>query len=144
METSGSVPAALSPANRDSRRKKRRRWRRRVLVPPPAVPAACLAAFAILESEPDRIERLWSNRRRFVDNLTAAGFSTGSSETPIVPIMVGEARDAFEFSRRLFEAAGEPKALWVVPGAGHVDALTRVGNRATLLAFLGRWPAERP
>ena len=71
---------------------------------PPAVPAACLAAFDILESEPERIERLWSNRQRFVENLTSAGFSTGTSETPIVPIMVGEARDAFEFSRRLFES----------------------------------------
>lgn len=71
---------------------------------PPAVPAACMAAFDILESEPDRIERLWRNRKRFVGNLTSAGFSVGGSETPIVPIMVGEAKDAFEFSRQLFES----------------------------------------
>jgi glycine C-acetyltransferase len=71
---------------------------------PPGVAAACLAAFDILESEPERVDRLWRNRRRFVQNLEAAGFSTGGSETPIVPIMVGEARDAFGFSRNLFEA----------------------------------------
>lgn len=71
---------------------------------PPAVPAACLAAFDILEQEPDRIETLWSNTRRFREALHSAGFSTGASETPIIPIMVGDAAKAFEFSRRLFDA----------------------------------------
>ena len=70
---------------------------------PPAVAAACLAAFDILEQEPDRIEMLWSNTRRFQAGLNAAGFSTGNSETPITPIMVGDAAKAFEFSRLLFE-----------------------------------------
>ncbi len=70
---------------------------------PPAVAAACLAAFDILEQEPDRIEMLWSNTRRFQAGLKAAGFSTGNSETPITPIMVGDAAKAFEFSRLLFE-----------------------------------------
>ncbi|MGH9612803.1 MAG: aminotransferase class I/II-fold pyridoxal phosphate-dependent enzyme, partial [Bryobacteraceae bacterium] len=70
---------------------------------PPAVAAACLAAFDILEREPERIERLWSNTRRFKKALQDAGFDTGSSETPITPIMVGEASKAHEFSRKLFE-----------------------------------------
>ena len=70
---------------------------------PPAVAAACLAAFDILENEPERIERLWSNTRRFQAGLRDAGFSTGASETPITPIMVGDAAKAFEFSRVLFE-----------------------------------------
>jgi glycine C-acetyltransferase len=70
---------------------------------PPAVAAACLAAFDILESEPERIEALWANTRRFKAALKNAGFDTGASETPITPIMVGEAKTAHEFSRRLFE-----------------------------------------
>src|SRR6185437_11074748 len=70
---------------------------------PPAVAAACLAAFDILEREPERIEGLWSNTRRFKKLLQEAGFDTGSSETPITPIMVGDASKAHEFSRKLFE-----------------------------------------
>lgn len=71
---------------------------------PPAVTAACLAAFDILENEPERIDALWRNTRYYQQALQAAGFSTGQSSTPITPIMVGEAKTAFEFSRNLFEA----------------------------------------
>jgi glycine C-acetyltransferase len=70
---------------------------------PPAVAAACLAAFDVLESEPERIERLWSNTKRFQAALKRAGFDTGASETPITPIMVGEADLAMRYSDRLFE-----------------------------------------
>jgi glycine C-acetyltransferase len=70
---------------------------------PPSVAASCIAAFDILESEPERIERLWENTRYFKEQLNAAGFNTGDSETPITPIMVGEAKKAHEFSRSLFE-----------------------------------------
>jgi glycine C-acetyltransferase len=71
---------------------------------PPAVAAACLAAFDILEQEPERIEALWENTRYFKAGLAAAGFQTGVSETPITPVMVGEAAAAHAFSRALFEA----------------------------------------
>ena len=71
---------------------------------PPAVAAACLAAFDVLEQEPERIENLWKNTRYFQSALRSAGFNTGASETPITPILVGEAKTAFEFSRQLFEA----------------------------------------
>jgi len=70
---------------------------------PPAVAAACLAAFDVLEQEPERIERLWSNTRRFKEGLKRLGFDTGLSETPITPILVGEADLAMRFSDRLFE-----------------------------------------
>jgi glycine C-acetyltransferase len=70
---------------------------------PPAVAAACLAAFDILESEPERIEKLWENTRYFKKLLEAAGFNTGDSETPITPIIVGEAKTAHAFSGALFE-----------------------------------------
>jgi glycine C-acetyltransferase len=68
------------------------------------VAAACLAAFRILEEEPQRVERLWSNTRYFKKQLVEGGLDTGMSETPIVPVMVGEAAEAHEYSRRLFAA----------------------------------------
>ena len=70
---------------------------------PPSVAASCIAAFDILDNEPERIENLWNNTRYFKAELNRAGFNTGDSETPITPVMVGEAKTAHEFSRRLFE-----------------------------------------
>jgi glycine C-acetyltransferase len=71
---------------------------------PPAVAAACLAAFDVLEQEPERIITLWENTKYFKHGLNAAGFNTGISETPITPVIVGEAKQAHELSRQLFEA----------------------------------------
>ena len=70
---------------------------------PPAVAAACLAAFDVLEEEAERIERLWENTRYFKQGLKNAGFETGMSETPITPVMVGDAALAHQLSRELFE-----------------------------------------
>jgi glycine C-acetyltransferase len=70
---------------------------------PPAVAAACMAAFEVLEQEPERIERLWSNTNRFRAGLKRLGFDTGMSETPIIPILVGEADRAMRLSDRAFE-----------------------------------------
>jgi glycine C-acetyltransferase len=70
---------------------------------PPAVAASCLAAFDVLEQEPERIDRLWDNTRYFKKGLTEAGFNTGISETPITPIIVGEAALAHQLSRELFQ-----------------------------------------
>ena len=70
---------------------------------PPAVAAACMAAFDVLEEEPERIQKLWDNTRYFKEGLTAAGFNTGVSETPITPVIVGEARTAHALSAALFE-----------------------------------------
>src|SRR5579863_2999590 len=71
---------------------------------PPSVAATCLAAFEVLEEEPQLIEALWANTRFFKEGLKRAGFNTGASETPITPVMVGDAALAHEFSRRLFQA----------------------------------------
>jgi glycine C-acetyltransferase len=75
---------------------------------PPSVAASCIAAFDILETEPERIERLWSNTRYFQEQLTHAGFDIGGrttpkSETPITPVIIGDGRKTMEFSRALFE-----------------------------------------
>jgi len=70
---------------------------------PPSVAATCIAAFEVLEDEPQLIEKLWSNTRFFKAGLKKLGFNTGLSETPITPIMVGDAALAHEFSRQLFQ-----------------------------------------
>ena len=71
---------------------------------PPSVTATCQAAFELLDSEAgDRlIKKLWSNTKFFKRKLKKLGFNTGKSETPITPIMVGDAEKAFQFSRELF------------------------------------------
>ena len=70
---------------------------------PPAVAAACIAAIDILEQEPERIERLWDNTRFFKKGLDELGFDTGVSETPITPVIAGEASRAQQLGARLFE-----------------------------------------
>lgn len=69
---------------------------------PPSVAASCLAAFEVLEEEPQLIDRLWANTRFFKAGLKRLGFDTGSSETPITPVIVGDAALAHQFSRDLF------------------------------------------
>ena len=76
---------------------------------PPSVAATCIAAFDILENEPDRIARLWSNTDYFKSQLAGAGFDIGgrttpASETPITPIILGDGRKTMDFSRALFDA----------------------------------------
>lgn len=73
---------------------------------PPATAASCQAAFMLLDSpEGERlVKKLWANTKFFKRQLKKHGFKFGTSETPIVPIHVGEAKKAFEFSRKLFDA----------------------------------------
>ncbi len=75
---------------------------------PPSVAATCIAAFDILENEPERIDRLWANTRYFKDQLSSAGFDIGgvttpASETPIIPILIGDGRTTMDFSKALFQ-----------------------------------------
>ena len=76
---------------------------------PPSVTATCIAAFDLLESDPDRIKRLWENTRYFKSELGRLGFDIGgkttpASETPITPIIIGDGRLTMDFSRALFDA----------------------------------------
>jgi glycine C-acetyltransferase len=66
--------------------------------------AANLAAVEILQSGDDLVQKLWSNGRYLKRELSALGFNTGKSETPITPVIIGEAQDAKTFSAKLFEA----------------------------------------
>jgi glycine C-acetyltransferase len=65
--------------------------------------AACLAAVDLLEESTELVDRLWSNAKYFKEEMRKLGFDTGVSETPITPVMLGEAPLAQQFSRELFE-----------------------------------------
>lgn len=70
---------------------------------PPAVTAAAMAAFDLLVEEPQLLEQLWANTRYFREAIQALGFNTGCTETPIIPVIVGNGAKAMLFSDRLFE-----------------------------------------
>ncbi len=75
---------------------------------PPAVAASCIAAFDVLENEPELIEQLWTNTRFFKKELGLLGFNIGgvttpASETPITPIIIGDGRATMDFSKAIFE-----------------------------------------
>ncbi len=65
--------------------------------------AACLEAVRILEESTKNVDMLWSNAKIFKNGMKELGFDTGNTETPIVPVMLGEASLAQDFSRRLFD-----------------------------------------
>jgi glycine C-acetyltransferase len=75
---------------------------------PPSVAATCIAAFEVLEDEPERIDKLWENTRFWKKELGLLGFDIGgkatpASETPITPIILGDGKLTMDFSRELFE-----------------------------------------
>jgi glycine C-acetyltransferase len=70
---------------------------------PPSVVATCIAAIDLLEQDTSLVDRLWGNTHYFKRGLEQLGFNTGSSETPITPVIVGEGALAMRFSDRLFE-----------------------------------------
>ncbi|MFZ5904840.1 MAG: glycine C-acetyltransferase [Chloroflexota bacterium] len=65
--------------------------------------AACLAAIDLLEESTELVDKLWDNAKYFKAEMKKLGFDTGMSETPITPVMLGEAPLAQQFSRELFE-----------------------------------------
>lgn len=102
---------------------------------PPAVAASLIAALDLVERTPELIVRLWANTRKMKAAMTEAGLDTMGSETPITPILIGEAEVAFEFSRRLFSrgvfagALGFPTVprgkarIRTIVSAAHTDAM---------------------
>lgn len=70
---------------------------------PPAAIAAVQAALEVIETEPEIRERLWDNTRFLMDNVVALGFDTGPTESPVVPIIVGEDVLTALYWKRLFD-----------------------------------------
>jgi 8-amino-7-oxononanoate synthase len=71
--------------------------------PPPASMAAALKALELIEREPDRRKRLWEITHFMKKELAGIGYDTGSSASPVIPIVVGEDMDAFTMTTRLQE-----------------------------------------
>ena len=98
--------------------------------PPPASVAAVLAALDIIESEPERRDRLWENTRFMMTSLRAMGFDCGNSATPVIPIVVGSDELAFKMAKRLDDEGVFVNAV-VSPGSPPGRALIRTSYMAT-------------
>ena len=70
---------------------------------PPASLAGVLAALDVMRDEPERRARLWQNTRAVAEGLTALGFDIGGSQTPIIPVLVGDMWKTVGFWRMLFD-----------------------------------------
>jgi 8-amino-7-oxononanoate synthase len=98
--------------------------------PPPASVAAVSAALDIIDNEPDRIEMLWKNTRKMLAGFKSLGFRIGPSETPIIPVIVGENEKAFTMGMMLQEE-GVFANVAVSPAVPEGKALIRTSYMAT-------------
>jgi len=104
----------------------------------PADTAACLAAVDILERSTDLVNKLWDNAETFKKGMKDLGFDTGQTETPIVPVMLGEVGLAKEFSAKLFEAGVFAMALGfptVPPGTARIRVMNTAAHSREDLDF---------
>ena len=126
---------------------------------PPSVAATCIAAFDVLESEPQLMQQLWENTRFWKKELGLLGFDIGgkttpASETPITPIIIGDGRLTMEFSRELFKdgvlgtgiafptvAEGKARIRTIMTATHTRDELTRalevLGRAGKRMGILG-------
>ena len=98
--------------------------------PPPASVASVSAALDIIDEEPDRRERLWKNTHKMLSGLKGLGFDTGNSETPVVPVIVGEDRQALTMARMIHDL-GIFANVVVSPAVPNGMALIRTSYMAT-------------
>jgi glycine C-acetyltransferase len=101
---------------------------------PPATAAACAAAFTLLDSAEGEklVKKLWANTKFFKRELKKRGFEFKVSETPIIPIHVGDAAKAFEFSKKVFEAGVFAPAVGyptVAEGKARLRAIVSAGHK---------------
>ncbi len=96
----------------------------------PANTGAALAALRIMKREPERIERLWRNTRLLRDGLRELGFDTGASETPIIPLHVGNMDTCFRFCKKLQQEGVFVNPV-VPPAVAPGQALLRLSVMAT-------------
>lgn len=96
----------------------------------PAAMAAAMAALEIMETESDRIEQLWHNTEKMRKGYQAMGFNTGPSETPVIPIIIGDDQKTFAAWKALFEAGIYTNAV-VSPAVPSSKSLLRTSYMAT-------------
>lgn len=98
--------------------------------PPPASIASVSAAIDIIENEPERREQLWKNTKKMLNGFKQLGFQTGHSQTPIIPVIVGEDKKAFLMAMMLQEE-GVFANVAVTPAVPNGMALIRTSYMAT-------------
>ncbi len=98
--------------------------------PPPASVAAVSAALDIIDQEPERIEQLWKNTNKMLKGFKELGFEVGPSQTPIIPIIVGENETAFRMAMML-QQEGVFANVAVSPAVPDGKALIRTSYMAT-------------
>jgi len=98
--------------------------------PPPASVATVIKAIEIIEREPERRQRLWEHTDYMKREFTTMGFDTGDSESPVLPLVVGEDMTAFMMSKRLQEEGVFANPV-VSPGVPEGRALMRTSYMAT-------------
>lgn len=97
---------------------------------PPSQVAAAMAALEIMECEPERLERLWAITKKMREGYQSMGFNTGPSETPVIPIMIGDDTKTFAAWKTLFEAGIYTNAV-IPPGVPPNKSLLRTSYMAT-------------
>lgn len=97
---------------------------------PAANVAACLAALDIMRSEPERPQRLMAIADRMRKGYQELGYNTGPSETPIIPIVIGDDMPTFTMWRALFEAGVYTNAV-IPPAVPPAKSLLRTSYMAT-------------
>lgn len=95
----------------------------------PADTAACMAAIEYVEEHPELVEKLWENADYFKRGIQSLGIDTGHTQTPIVPVMLGDVKLAKDFSAKLFEYGVFAMALGF-PTVPEGQARVRVMNTA--------------
>jgi hypothetical protein len=83
-----------------------------------------LKALEIMRGEPERLELLWRNTRKMHEGFKSIGFKIGSTQTPIVPILIGSESKAFAFAQRLFEE-GVFATPAIYPAVRYGEAIVR-------------------
>ncbi|WP_442891035.1 aminotransferase class I/II-fold pyridoxal phosphate-dependent enzyme [Congregicoccus parvus] len=81
----------------------------------PAQAACARASLEVMQTEPEHLERLWANTRRYRAMVEALGLDTWSSDTPAVPIVLGSKERAYDFWRRLMDK-GVFSVMSIAPG----------------------------
>jgi glycine C-acetyltransferase len=104
----------------------------------PADVGACIAAIDLLEESGRLVDRLWENTQYFKDQIGTLGFDTGASQTPIIPVIIGDALQAQQFSKELFEQRifALPLAFPIVPrGQARIRVMISAAHQKECLDY---------
>lgn len=98
--------------------------------PTPATVGGVLKALEIMQTEPERIDNLWKNTRKMHEGFKAIGYHIGTTQSPIVPILIGSETKAFMLSRCLYDA-GIFTTPAVYPAVRYGESIVRTSYMAT-------------